>query len=182
MNLTVVNLFPIPVARYHIQRDWPSVADLIRRTEPIYHPSLKRTSYGTMVNCLDLPQLLDLKREIQTVIDHYCQTQLFCDPVRIIGSWYTDLGPGQQILAHRHPNCTVSGTVYVTRPLGSQDLQFIDPNNQCRMNERPTRHLTWPIECTEGDLVLFPSWLEHSTRENSLDMQGSRLSISFNAD
>lgn len=177
--MQILDIFPTPIGQFKLDFRPREIIDIIERVEPIWHPNLKRTSYGTMQNCLDLEALQPLTAQCLRAVDEYRQL-LRLQEQRIIGSWYTKTLAGEQLTAHRHPGCMISGVFYLKCPEGSADLEFIDPNNSLRMHEQPTKFLKWPIPAEVGKLILFPSWLEHDTQPNSAMMQGERISIAFN--
>ena len=177
--LNLANIFPILIGKTALDFDPVFVATALLKTPPVPHLELATTSYGTLQNCLDQPELAELRTQIESYLDEYCERAGLA-PVDIIGSWYNTLGKGEQILRHRHPNCAVSGAVYVVMPLDSEcDLEFWDPNNGLRMHEQPPRERRLKAQANQGDLVIWPSWLEHETRKNM--SMTNRISISFNA-
>ena len=86
---------------------------------------------------------------------------------------------------HLHPLSTISGTYYVSAPVGCAGIKFEDPRLE-RFMAAPPRKATaraanraWQtLPARAGRVVLFESWLRHEvppTRSN-----GERVSISFN--
>ena len=177
--LNLANIFPILIGKTALDFDPVTVTEALFKTAPIEHLVLTSTSYGTMQNCLDQPELAEIRAQIELALDEYCERAGLA-PVEIIGSWYNSLSTGEQILRHRHPAVAVSGAVYVQLPEDSLcDLEFWDPNNALRMHEKPVSERRLKAQAKTGDLVIWPSWLEHETRKNmSLT---NRISISFNA-
>ena len=177
--LNLANIFPILIGKTALDFDTEEVKAALEKTTPVSHLELATTSYGTMQNCLDQPELVELREQIESYLDEYVE-RAGLSPVDIVGSWYNTLGQGEQILRHRHPSCAVSGAVYVVLPEDSQcDLEFWDPNNGLRMHEQPCRERRLKAQAQQGDLILWPSWLEHETRKNM--SMTNRVSISFNA-
>jgi uncharacterized protein (TIGR02466 family) len=96
---------------------------------------------------------------------------------------------GHQNLLHCHPGSFLSGTYYVTTPrdMNGGEIVFRDPRGPAvAMYETPGIDLPWvgsgtgvPFTPVEGQLLLFPSWLEH--RVDEFDGTGARISIAFNA-
>jgi len=128
---------------------------------------------------LDLPELAGLRAEIESYLDEYA-SRAGMNPVMITKSWLTTLAQGEQTLRHRQLNSAVSGMVIVSLPEDCDcDLEFWDPNNGLRMLEQPPRERRLKAQAKTGDLILWPSWLEHETRKNM--SQRNRVSISFNA-
>jgi uncharacterized protein (TIGR02466 family) len=102
----------------------------------------------------------------------------------ITGCWATVLGQGAHHRAHSHPNNFLSGVYYVhTRP-GANTINFHDPRKQAYIIRPPVVELTAEntdqvvVSVTNGTLLIFPSYLEHSVDPNASSSE--RISISFN--
>ena len=102
----------------------------------------------------------------------------------ITGCWATVLGKGAIHKAHSHPNNFLSGVYYVRTHPGADTINFHDPRNQAMVIRPPVVELTAEntdqivVRVTNGTLLMFPSYLEHSVDANVSDDQ--RISISFN--
>jgi uncharacterized protein (TIGR02466 family) len=104
--------------------------------------------------------------------------------VEITGCWATVLARGAAHKAHSHPNNFLSGVYYVrTRP-GSDAINFHDPRTQAGVIRPPVVELTAEntdqvvVRVTNGTLLMFPSYLEHSVDANANEQE--RISVSFN--
>ncbi len=104
--------------------------------------------------------------------------------VEITGCWATVLARCAAHKAHRHPNNFLSGVYYVrTRP-GSDAINFHDPRTQAGVIRPPVVELTAEntdqvvVRVTNGTLLMFPSYLEHSVDANASEEE--RISVSFN--
>jgi uncharacterized protein (TIGR02466 family) len=104
--------------------------------------------------------------------------------VEITGCWATVLARGAAHKAHSHPNNFLSGVYYVrTRP-GSDAINFHDPRTQAGVIRPPVVELTGEntdqvvVRVTNGTLLMFPSYLEHSVDANVNEEE--RISVSFN--
>ncbi len=104
--------------------------------------------------------------------------------VEITGCWATVLAKGAAHKAHSHPNNFLSGVYYVrTRP-GSDAINFHDPRTQAGVIRPPVVELTAEntdqvvVRVTNGTLLMFPSYLEHSVDANVNEEE--RISVSFN--
>jgi uncharacterized protein (TIGR02466 family) len=102
----------------------------------------------------------------------------------ITGCWATVLARGAAHKAHSHPNNFLSGVYYVrTRP-GSDAINFHDPRNQAQVIRPSVVELTAEntdqvvVRVTNGTLLMFPSYLEHSVDANVNEEE--RISVSFN--
>jgi uncharacterized protein (TIGR02466 family) len=102
----------------------------------------------------------------------------------ITGCWATVLTKGAAHKSHSHPNNFLSGVYYVrTRP-SSDAINFHDPRTQARVIRPPVVELTAEntdqvvVRVTNGTLIMFPSYLEHSVDANPDEEE--RISVSFN--
>jgi uncharacterized protein (TIGR02466 family) len=102
----------------------------------------------------------------------------------ITGCWATVLAKGAVHKAHSHPNNFLSGVYYVRIHPGSDTINFHDPRSQTRVIRPPVVELTSAntdqvvVRVTNGTLLMFPSYLEHSVDANMSEQE--RISISFN--
>jgi uncharacterized protein (TIGR02466 family) len=87
---------------------------------------------------------------------------------------------------HHHPNSMFSGVVYIECPEPEPgDFYVRDPRLQAHQyvydytRERAENYDYWSITPEQGQIIIFPSWLEHGTRPGRFD-RGERISVSFN--
>jgi uncharacterized protein (TIGR02466 family) len=106
------------------------------------------------------------------------------DAVEITGCWATVLASGAMHKAHSHPNNFLSGVYYVRTWQGADTINFHDPRNQASVIRPPVVELTAGntdqvvVRVSNGTLLMFPSYLEHSVDANASAEE--RVSISFN--
>lgn len=106
------------------------------------------------------------------------------DAFEITGCWATVLAGGALHKAHSHPNNFLSGVYYVCTHAGGDTINFHDPRVQTGIMRPPVVELTAAntdqvvVQVTDGTLLLFPAYLEHSVDANQSDHE--RISISFN--
>ena len=104
--------------------------------------------------------------------------------LEITGCWATVLARGASHTLHSHPNNFLSGVYYVRTGEGADTINFHDPRRQADVIRPPVVELTREntdqvvVRVSDGMLLLFPSYLEHSVDANRSD--GERISISFN--
>ena len=105
-------------------------------------------------------------------------------PCEITACWATVLARGAAHKLHSHPNNYLSGVYYVrTRP-GADTINFHDPRRQTAVIRPPVVELTAEntdqvvVRVSDGTLLMFPSYLEHSVDANASDEE--RISVSFN--
>ena len=102
----------------------------------------------------------------------------------ITGCWATVLAKGAIHKTHSHPNNFLSGVYYVRVYPGADTINFHDPRSQTRVIRPPVVELTAEntdqvvVRVTNGTLLMFPSYLEHSVDTNMSAEE--RISISFN--
>jgi uncharacterized protein (TIGR02466 family) len=137
------------------------------------------SSIGPRENFLDDPDLGPLRNAISAAIHNYTQT-VGLIPVAITNSWF-NYG-SEWTKAHRHEGSVISGAFYPDSTDGYANLQFESPIKPVRMNDlfgATTEYSSYTCEIAPqpGLLVLFPSWLIHSTEKNQVD---NKIVISFN--
>ena len=88
--------------------------------------------------------------------------------------------------AHTHPNNFLSSAYYVKAPKDCGTIKFINPNSVAKERfpklENKTEFNQNGIEInpSEGDLLIFPSYLMHAVNRNLSN--DDRIVISFNID
>jgi uncharacterized protein (TIGR02466 family) len=105
----------------------------------------------------------------------------------ILGSWFNvNRSTFDSNSFHVHPGCWLAATYYPERSEGGGQLLFKDPRPQHIMSlddrsEPHTQHtnITVNIEPDEGQLFLFPAWLEHGVSNNH-NQAGNRTVIAMN--
>ena len=86
--------------------------------------------------------------------------------VRISNYWHQQYYKGDYHSWHTHGACSFSCVYYV-------DLNKHNPKTSFRINKNE-----FDIEINEGDVLIFPGFLEHTSKENISD--GVKTIISFN--
>ena len=110
-------------------------------------------------------------------------------PLSIKDAWININKRRDYNVRHVHPRCMVSGTYYVKTNPKSGDLHFHHPadfsmtytwDDKLISNFKEHNSGAWLLPPVENQLVMFPSWLQHSVEENLSDEE--RISIAFNLD
>jgi len=102
----------------------------------------------------------------------------------VTGCWATVLAKGAIHKSHSHPNNFLSGVYYVRTHPGADTINFHDPRSQTGVIRPPVVELTAEntdqvvVRVTNGTLLMFPSYLEHSVDTNMSAEE--RISISVN--
>jgi uncharacterized protein (TIGR02466 family) len=107
-----------------------------------------------------------------------------CDAFEITGCWANVNPPGAVHGIHSHPNNFLSGVYYLRTQPGADTINFHDPRIQTGVIRPPATELTAAntdqvvVNVSNGTLLLFPAYLQHSVSPNASDED--RISISFN--
>jgi uncharacterized protein (TIGR02466 family) len=103
----------------------------------------------------------------------------------MLWGWGVSLKAGHSQDLHVHPTAHISGVYYLSVPPGAQGqtstagkIRFYDPRPRANMNQLFTQITRHSEVATEGDLLIFPSWLEHSVAP--FEGEGERICIAFN--
>jgi uncharacterized protein (TIGR02466 family) len=134
---------------------------------------------------------LDLFKDLQIYIDRAIKLSLIEKEknndfdLRWLDFWYTIYSKGTNVEEHFHPNSIISGIFYLKCPENCGDIIFLDNNynfkNFC-VNTSPLKTFTYPklfrLTPEEGMIILFPSWLNHTTDLNK--SEEDRIMFSFN--
>jgi uncharacterized protein (TIGR02466 family) len=106
------------------------------------------------------------------------------DELRITGCWATVLARGAAHRAHSHPNNFLSAVYYLRVHPGADTINFHDPRAQTGIIRPPVAALTAEntdqvvVTVTDGTLLVFPAWLQHSVDATTAERE--RISLSFN--
>jgi len=90
-------------------------------------------------------------------------------------AWASVHHGGDQHGIHTHPGSMLSGVYYVQVPTDAGHLQFMDLRGGVGLKPFDA---AVPIAPTEGELVLFPSWVPHEILPTK--GHGKRISIALN--
>ena len=154
----------------------------MRRDLPKLEPGRGWQSEQTLHERDEFEDLVSCVRDVTKSILRFLR--IGNEAFEITGCWATVLAKGAAHKAHTHPNNFLSGVYYVrTRP-GTDTINFHDPRNQTAIIRPPVVELTAEntdqvvVKVTNGTLLMFPSYLEHSVDANA--SEDVRISISFN--
>lgn len=183
-NLKEILLFPTLVHEHDFDwdDDFQALADVVAATPLKAHGLVPYSSYFTDTpEILNHPQLANLKKRFQQCVDLWTETA-GCEPVVITNSWVNRLGQGDRVERHRHELSVVSAAFYLAADEGSVGLTLESPLEAVKMFEHTVKMnfynqnaATFP--CRKLQLLLFPSWIPHSTQANASD---TRITVSFN--
>jgi uncharacterized protein (TIGR02466 family) len=140
--------------------------------------------------------LTNLEKRIYEVLENYLSAvewtaiinnpdpvipQLKSKTFKIMNSWINIAEKGVKHDYHSHPGYTIAGVYYYRVSDEQGGLCFNNPNMMiynASFPEGRTSPQSIEIVPKDGDIILFPAWLQHSTMENTIDDE--RISIAFN--
>jgi uncharacterized protein (TIGR02466 family) len=100
-----------------------------------------------------------------------------------LSAWVNITGPGGYNVQHGHPRTFLSGCYYVKVPDKSGCISFSDPRagaaNAMLKAGGIMGSNNIKIQPSPGQLLIFPSWLQHSVELN--ESREERMSIAMNA-
>lgn len=183
-------MFPTLVWKFELKPELrePLNANIIhvleetRRHLPRLEPGRGWQSEQTLHERAELGELASCIADATTSILRFLR--IGCEEFEITGCWATVLAKGAAHRAHSHPNNFLSGAYYVRTQPGARSINFHDPRAQAAVLRPPVRELTAEntdqvvVEVSNGTLLMFPSYLEHSVDANASEEE--RISISFN--
>jgi len=110
--------------------------------------------------------------------DYMNQTGFAMRPYQLHG-WFTRNSPGDYLQLHHHNDIDVAGTVYIQTAPDCGDFYFESPVTVAP-HSMVFAHLHNRIYITpeEGQIVLFPGWIQHGVLRNNSTV--TRLGLSFN--
>ena len=183
----VHQLFPTVVMRFDLTTHphYDRMLDVVNKTKTEWHAIMKNSestyNEATPNRWLDKLGLEEFKKTIQDCIQEYC-AEYGLPPLAIGNSWMNRVGVGGAVRPHRHEVSVLSGAFYPVADEGSAPLIFKNPLSVYKMYEYASDETFYnaammETPCEQGTLVLFPSWLEHYTNDNTTE---NRVTVSFN--
>lgn len=131
-----------------------------------------------------IPEILDTLKSIVK----YAQ---LAPNYTITNAWININRANSSNLPHTHAGSTVSGVAYINVPKNSGKIKFMNPARiaiasyvrewewQGDIRKRPITEI-YEYQPIPGEILLFPSWLEHYVEHNNNKEGEPRISIAFN--
>ena len=190
----LIKLFPTPVLvcscpfNYSREEKWCRDYDCTKENG-VYYQNRKiikhhnRQSKDTFI--LDNLELKGIRTFIQEKLDYYAsKIYNFSEKLVITQSWLNKNGRDELHHKHCHPNSIISGVWYPAIHEELPPIQFVkreDRDIGLTPNERGFNIFNshqFFIKMNKGDLILFPSNLNHMVPRNPYNEE--RISLSFN--
>ena len=188
----LMQLFPTPVmicqypVDYTKELDWLKSCETRKNSESgdikHYNGTTNRQSEDTFL--LDKPELANIRAFIEAKL-HKFVTEIMAstDKLVITQSWLNKNKKGESHHEHVHPNSMVSGVWYPQIHEQLPPIQFRS-RNQRDVTLQTEKYntfnsATFMLPMKRGELILFPSNLQHSVPVNKFEEE--RISLSFNS-
>lgn len=177
-------MFATPVVKHNIGRSFTE-AELSKINEILKELRPNTNNLTTMDDMvLEHEEMSDIKKFCTDKMTLFAEETLNIVETRfrITQSWLNISKKGQSHPRHTHPNSIFSGVLYLNVSPGDQ-LVFHrqrDPGSFSfpKSAENDFTRLQKEVLVENGDLLLFPSWMEHSVPLTSSD---KRISLAFNS-
>lgn len=187
------DLFPVPVFKHENFLTDDDCALLVDSLDDSYftlYPALPGEAVSTFMSKVDFTEiakvdtLLSEKMRLgfDRVITEYCFITGYA-PAVLSNVWFSKQYKGSKLLRHSHGGSVLSGVLYLKVDDQSSDIFFYTPNpytNYSTVNKHT--EYTEPkvrFKPKVGDLLVFPSWLEHGSDE-MINESEERVILSFN--
>jgi uncharacterized protein (TIGR02466 family) len=134
------------------------------------HPGLKELSDLALAESGRVLDFYKVKRQ-----SHY-----------ITDMWGNITNPNHRHAMHIHPNCLLSGLVYITAPPDCGPTQFSDPRPAARIIEPAVTEMNqfnsgqFLIAPEKGVMVLWPSFIPHAVERGKNRTHEDRIIVAFN--
>lgn len=140
---------------------------------------------------IDGKNILDCFHELKTKI--FLEVQNYSELIGIDSnklvfdnSWCNIQKKNSRLIFHIHPNSIISGALYIKMDENSSHIAFKNPNpfsvyaKYFNINDKISKYNIQycHVKPNTGDLILFPSWLEHGSYYDNLSEE--RIVLSFN--
>ena len=189
MKVSHQDLFPTRIWSAHCEQllshhpAWLSRLNALREASPMPAGRSNRGGWNSDVKLFQEPDFAPLRATVTELVKH-AMTQ--CGQK---GSWQVSMAgwanmhdSGGYNTLHMHPGHLLSGVYYLKVPPKAGNIVFRDPKYAAIMTgisgDKPFSRNFESVQPQEGQMLLFPSWLEHRVEENHSDE--TRVSIAFN--
>jgi uncharacterized protein (TIGR02466 family) len=181
--MVINNLFPIPVAFFALGRDLTETELSFIKGQEHYKNTGNTTSKDRKI--LKSKELTELREFVEDSMLEYFKSihaPKFDVSLYLTQSWANYTQKGQFHHKHAHPNSIVSGVFYPQADKAVDRIYFY--KNDYEQIEVPVAEYnpynskSWWFEVGAGDLILFPSGLNHMVETKEDD--NTRISIAFN--
>jgi len=195
MTTEFLNLFPIPIMKIENFLNMSQCEEIFKKYKDSKYFTADNDFYGNAKSTYsntenlheEISNTIDICRDftykLNDALDKYNNFTGFYKS-RVENSWINVQHKGSKLLKHSHPASSVSGCIYLNCDELSHNICFENPNKFIEYSRKYTISCyTNNLYCVKpkiGDLILFPSWLIHSSNEEE-NQSDYRLVFAFNS-
>jgi len=144
-------------------------------------------AYMTPDDIQNLPEMKELvdviMRESGQILDALAVKR---DSHYISNMWANIANPNRRHHLHIHPNCLLSGIIYIATPKRCGQTLFVSPRllqkglepSYTQKNELNADVFSFPAE--KGRIVMWPSYLPHGVEQGAAEESEERIVVAFN--
>lgn len=132
----------------------------------------------------DFKPLVDLVlQETNDILDFYGVVR---DSHYVSNMWANITNPNHRHPVHIHPNCFLSGIIYLNAPENCGYTAFSDPRPAARVFEPSYKQMNetnsgvFFNKPANGDMLFWNSWLPHGVENGFHELKEERIVIAFN--
>lgn len=188
-NREIITLFPTLLFKSKVS-DVNFINDLERKARTLKTLGKGHFEHKNFVSADNLQTNEDFKplsdlvmKEAESILDFYSVVRT---SHYISNMWCNITNPNHRHPVHIHPNCYMSGIIYLTAPEKCGMTAFSDPRpsarvfepNYSRMNE--TNAGLFRHQPERGVMLFWPSWLPHGVDIGFNDNKQDRIVVAFN--
>jgi uncharacterized protein (TIGR02466 family) len=181
--VNINNLFPTPVAFFKFGRDLTEAElEFIKNQEHYPNDGNTTSKDRKILKNKELTEIRDFIEDSMLEYFKEIHAPKFDVSLYLTQSWANYTEKGQFHHKHAHPNSLVSGVFYPQADSKVDKIYFYK-NDYERIEipaakYNPYNSESWWFEVSAGDLILFPSHLNHMVKIKEDD--STRISIAFN--
>ena len=179
----IVPIFSTPIFLSSYPENYDNELDWIYKQKYRFQNQQHPNNQSEDTFILDKPEMSRVRQFIELKLKEFVHNVMGSDSQMVITqSWLNKNGKGQSHHEHKHPNSMISGVWYPQIHEKLPPIQF--RNSQQRditLSVKKFNHFnsaTFLLPMRKGELILFPSNLQHSVPANQSDEE--RISLSFN--
>ena len=148
------------------------------------------TTYGTGIIKIHeeieerFPGAKGFDKALREALNAYCEKAGIQGNLKIVSSIINIQGRDSTLGEHAHPGSILSAALYLKADEGCNKIYFKNPNPFLKLNAithpgEYTSDFMW-VQPRTGDLVIFPSWLFHSSQGEGNQTE-ERIAMAFNS-
>jgi len=201
--MSLYNLFAVPI--WNTQLETIDNEDIVKHCQKLKKEQNQSRSISNIGGWQsdDLKgshqPIYELHKKLNNAVSQFCTDIDIQQPIELGNIWININGYKDYNKIHSHPLCQISGVYYAQVTENTGDIHFRHPATQAMCSDWDKTKVrwyedsdgntgryynlynsaTWTYKPVVGQLLLFPSWLEHYTSPN-LEKDIERVSLSFN--